>query len=399
MNASSKKKIRLVITALAPIPVGHSGKTGGLVRLVEILKRLDGADGPEIFLISSDENYANCFRSSGIEFKFRPVKSKLRFENMAGLFLKSLFLIVKAFFVLELDFLESKDREVILYSSSDLFWEAVPAYLFKVRRKNIKWVQVIHHIYPDWKKRPGNKITGYFGRYLQKFSFRLARKKADKVIVLNNIVKNDLVRMGFPGDKIFISSNGIDIDLFEKMEKSELVYDGVFLGRLNHSKGIADLVEIWKNVAREIPGAKLAVIGGGSTETKNRMLKRISDFDLKKNVDLLGFLEDEKAYPILKSGKVFLFPSHEEGWGIAVAEAMACGLPVASWNLPAFREIFENYTFQIEENYIDKFSNQVIALLKDERLRAQIGKSGKEFIKKYSWEEAARKEFEIISQI
>jgi len=193
-----------------------------------------------------------------------------------------------------------------------------------------------------------------------------------------------------------VSSVGIDAKYFENIAKAKPAYDGVFLARLSPSKGILDLIEIWKNVCGALPGAKLAVIGGGSEETKNALLGKIKDYSLDKNIDLLGFLEDEKAHSILKSGKVFLFPSHEEGWGIAIAEAMACELPVVSWNLPIYGEIFEKYILQIEENDIKHFAKKVIELLKNGDLAKETGQDGQNYIKKYSWDDVARKELEII---
>ncbi|MDP1845632.1 MAG: glycosyltransferase family 4 protein [Candidatus Moranbacteria bacterium] len=397
MNAFSKKKIRLIITVLTPAPASHNGKTGGLVRLVEILKRLNDPSGTETILVSSDENYADYFRENGIAIEFKPVKSNLKFKSLFGLCLKSLLIIAKSFFVLKLDFLESKDEKVIAYSSSDLFWEVIPAFYFKIRKKNIKWVQAIHHIYPDWKTRPGNKATNFFGYYSQRFSFWLIKKKADKIISVSDFSKNQLVKAGFPESKINVSSNGIDIEYFESIKKIETAYDGVFLGRLNRSKGIFDLIRIWKKVCDELPQARLAIIGGGREETKKILLKKIRNYNLEKNIDLLGFLEDKKAHQILKSGKVFLFPSHEEGWGIAIAEAMACGLPVVSWNLPVYKEIFGIRTMQIEEKNTNLFSSKVLELLKNDTMRKKIGEDGKEFIKKYSWDSVAKKELEIIS--
>ena len=396
MNAFSKKKIRLIITVLAPVPVGYKGKTGGLVRLVEILKRFSDLNKIKIVLVSSDESYADYFRDNGIEFEFKLVKSNLKFKSLIGLCLKSLFIIAKSFFVLKLDFLESKDEKVIVYASSDLFWEVIPAYFFKTRKRNVKWVQVIHHVYPDWKKRPGEKIVNFFGYYSQRFSFCLIKKKADKIVVVNSLMRIKLIELRFSADRIFISSNGTDLKYFENIERAGMSYEGVFLGRLSHSKGLRDLVEIWKNICKEIPEAKLAVIGGKNDETKNMLLKKIRKHNLEKNIDLLGFLEDEDAHPILKSGKVFLSPSHEEGWGISIAEAMACGLPVVSWNLPVYREIFGTRTVQIKENDLNLFSNKVLELLKNDAMRKGVGEDGKKFIRKYSWDRAAEKELEII---
>jgi glycosyltransferase involved in cell wall biosynthesis len=390
-----RSDIQLIITSLAPEPVYHHGKTGGDVRLMEIFRHLGKNNEINILCISTSYNRKN-FETNGICAEFRIVKTSLKFKGFVGLCLKSLLIMAKSFFFLETDFLENKGRQVVLYSSSDLFWEVIPAFYFKVRKKNVKWMQAIHHVYPDWKERLGNKVVNFFGYYLQRFSFWLIRKKADKIVVVNSLVRIELIKLGFLADRIFISSNGIDLEYFENIERAEISYEGVFLGRLSHSKGLADLVEIWKSVCREMPGAKMAVIGGESKETKNFLLEKIKDSGMENNIDLLGFLEDKKAYSILKSGKVFLFPSHEEGWGIAVAEAMACGLPVVSWDLPVYREIFKGYTFQIKENDIAKFSTQAVALLKDEKMREKIGSKGKEFIKKYSWNEVAKKEMDII---
>jgi glycosyltransferase involved in cell wall biosynthesis len=305
--------------------------------------------------------------------------------------------ILKTFLVLRTDFLEKRDGKTIVYSSSDLFWEVIPAYFFKKRKKSVKWVQVIHHIYPDWKKRPGSKLTNFFGYYLQRFSFWLIKRRADRIIVIGRSVEKDLIQLGFDDQKIWVSSNGIDFAHLSDLPSSSFSYDGVFLARLSHSKGILDLVEIWKQVCRSIPHAKLAMIGGGGKKTKAMLADKIRSSGLEGNIELLGFLSNSQAHPILKSGKVFVFPSHEEGWGIAIAEAMACGLPVVSWDLPAYEDIFGDRTIQVEENNMDLFSEKVVVLLKDETARKKIGGAGKEFIKSYSWEKVAEKEFEIIA--
>jgi len=390
-----ENEINLVVTALAPEPVHHRGKTGGDVRMAQILRRFGKKDGINILCVSTPYNRA-YFEKNGIRTNFRIVESKSRFGSLAGLCFKSMLTILKTFFVLRADFLKGRGGKTIVYSSSDLFWEVFPAYYLKTGKKNIEWIQVIHHIYPDWKKRPGSKSTNFFGYYLQRFSFWLIKKKADRVIAVGRSTKRDLVRLGFDEQKVRVSSNGIDFAYFSDLAGGRFSCDGVFLARLSHSKGILDLIRIWKQVCRSIPYAKLAVIGGGDEKTKAMLKNEIKAGGLEENIKLLGFLPDSEAYPILKSGKVFVFPSHEEGWGIAVAEAIACELPVVSWNLPAYQNIFRDKIMQIEKGDTDLFSKKIVALLEDEAARKKIGKTGKEFIKNYSWEKVAEKEFEIL---
>ena len=267
----------------------------------------------------------------------------------------------------------------------------------KFKNKEVEWVQVIHHIYPSWRVRSGSMVTNFLGEYFQKFSFILIRSRADKIILVNPLIKDELIKKGFGEEKISVLSNGVDVEYFDKIIKDESSYDGVFLGRLSVSKGIYDLIEIWKAVVEKNPEACLAIIGGGEEFTKDDLQKMIKENNLEKNIKLLGFVEDEQAHRFLKSGKIFITPSHEEGWGMAIAEAMACGLPVISWELPNYKPTFEDYTIQIKENNRELFSDKIIEMLENEDRRKELGERGKKFIKKYSWDNVAEEELDIIN--
>lgn len=386
-------KINIVVNLIIPKSPCYNGKTGGIIRLTKIMSKLMGKKLN--LIINTTEWVTKYFKKNGILAKYNIVESSLKFQNKLDLAYKSLYLTIRSLVFFPLP--ASKNGEkIVVYATSDLFWETIPAFFWKMRNRKIEWIQVIHHIYPDWKKRPGNKLVSFFGFYLQKFSFFLARKKADKIIVLNEFIKKELAKRDFDEKRVFLNSNGIDFEQIEAVNKSDKNYDGVFLGRLSPSKGIADLIEIWKKVCEILSEARLAIVGGGSLEEKNNLLKKIKKHNLEKNIEILGFLGDDEVISILKSGKFFLFPSHEEGWGIAIAEAMAAGLPVVSWNLPVYQEVFENHTLQMKENNIGEFSSKVIELFKDNALREKLSSEGKEFVKKYSWKKVAEREMEII---
>lgn len=380
---------------LPPEPVGYDGKTGGEVRMLKIIQGLNDS-GRIALIIVSTERGAEYFRRNGILAEFKIIKTKLKFSSPLGLCLKSLFIVAKSFLSINYDFLKTKNEKVLIYSTSDLFWEVIPAFLHKTKNKKIEWVQIIHHIYPDWKKRAGNGIVNFFGYYLQRFSLGLIRRRADKIIVMNNSIKNKLLLREFNEKKIYVSSNGINFDYLDSLKRDDVSYEGVFLGRLSASKGVSDFIPIWKKVCEKMPAAKLAIIGGSEKHAKADFMQKIKESGLENNIDMLGFLGDDEAFSLLKAAQVFLFPSHEEGWGIAIAEAMACGLPVVSWNLPVYKEIFEDYTITVTEGDIGLFAEKVIELLKNESLRRDRSARGRDFIKKYSWDEVAKRELEII---
>jgi glycosyltransferase involved in cell wall biosynthesis len=372
-----------------------AGKTGANVRFLEVMKELEKS-GKVNICIRSTKYIADYFFEKGLKARYETTKSSLKFKNYFDLCLKALFLTIRHFPVFFIPKSKNSGEKNVVYATSDLFWEVMPAYICKTKNKKVEWIQIIHHAYPDWKKRPSGKISSFFGNYFQKFSFFLIKRKADKIILVNHLTKAQLLKRGFKEEKMYVSSNGIDFEYFDQIEKNEHSYDGVFLGRLDATKGIYDLVKIWKKVVGALPKAKLAVIGGVGKNIKEDLREKINEAGLEGNIKLMGFLKDKEAHQMLKSGKLFIFPSHEEGWGIAIAEAMASSLPVISWDLPVYKEVFENHTICVKENDIDLFSKEIIKLLEDNSLRERMGDDGKKFIKKYSWESVAKKELEII---
>lgn len=354
--------------------------SGGVIRLVEVLKRVK----PKKMTCLVNQNGKELFLSNDISGKFIVTPG---FFDKTTIFGSYILRTLYSFGVL------FGKKFKIIYSSSDFFPDVIPAFVFK---RKARWVQVIHHIYPHWKVRPGNKIVAMIGYYSQKISFFMIKLRADRIIVVNPLVKKELVKRGFSERKIYVSSNAINVGFFDNIEKNKYGYDGIFLGRLNYCKGINDLPKIWEKVCQEMPESRLGIIGGGPENITRELKEMITKKNLEDKIDVLGHLETEKMVSLMKASRVFVFPSHEEGWGIAIAEAMACRLPVVSWNLPVYKEVFENYTVQVEENDICKFSEKVLEILKNPEKRERMSKEGYEFIYKYSWDEVAKEEFKNI---
>jgi glycosyltransferase involved in cell wall biosynthesis len=285
----------------------------------------------------------------------------------------------------------------VVYSSSDFFPDVIPAFFLKLFQPKVKWVQCVFHIYPDWRIRPGSKISNFAGQYLQQFSLILARR-ADIVLNINQDVRNYLVKKGFYEESLVVIPPGIDPQAIDNIPSApeNTGYDGIFLGRLNINKGALDLIDIWANVVKELPGARLGIIGGGDALIIAKIKAKISHYDIASNIDLLGFLENERAFSIVKVSTVFLFPSREEGFGIAIVEAMHCGLPVVAWNLPVYAEHFPVAVETIEVEKFSAFAQKVVQLLSHPEKRVEKAKQGKACAEKFTWEKTAKKFNECI---
>lgn len=277
-------------------------------------------------------------------------------------------------------------RTDIVYSGSDFFPDVLPAFLYTRLRRNTRWIQCIFHIYPDWRTRPGNKAINFAAALLQRFSLWLARH-ADGVVNINSEVREALIARGFDARKIAIITPGIDLDYIAAIPpgNDQDAYDAVFLGRLNPSKGIFDLPPIWKKVTERLPQARLAIIGGGSEAITAKLTAEFEAHGLRGNLDLLGYVETEKIYAILKRARIFVFPSHEEGFGIAIVEAMACGAPVVSWDLPVYNKLFGGAITTVPLGDQQAFAEALLALLRNTETNTDMISQARQRAQRYSW--------------
>jgi glycosyltransferase involved in cell wall biosynthesis len=102
----------------------------------------------------------------------------------------------------------------------------------------------------------------------------------------------------------------------------------------------------------------------------------------------------------MKASRIFVFPSIFEGWGLAVAEALACGLPVVCYDIPALREIFGKCksVFFIPIGDIERFAATVEKILGENRFH-ELAVTSKEFVKLFSWEKVALNDLQIIEAL
>jgi glycosyltransferase involved in cell wall biosynthesis len=229
----------------------------------------------------------------------------------------------------------------------------------------------------------------------------LALRLSTLVITISSFSAEQLEKLGVRKEKITVSGAGINWEEVEKAPPATEHFDGVFIGRMGVEKGIFDLILIWKEVVKKKGDARLAVIGAEST-LKERWFNEIRRKNLEKNIVYLGGIKDDEAvYGILKSAKVFVFPSHVEGFCIVVGEAMAAGLPVVCWDIPTLREVYGKSSAVkfVPKGRLEDFSKEVCRLLTDEKYRLTISEAGRRYPQRFSWSNVARRQLKILETI
>lgn len=299
-----------------------------------------------------------------------------------------------------LDRLECEQLKVI-YSSTNIFPDIIPAYLYKKHYPQTKWIARIHHLTPPPYQRTGNPLTNILIYPLQRLSLKMIRRQADLILVLNNTLREKLLRQGFPKNKTKVSGAGIDFQQIQNYQPSSAdQFTGAFVGRLHPSKGIFDLPEIWKHVVKEKKNATLAIIGAKSPTVEDKIIKEFTKQGVnKKNYTILGYLPEAEKFNILRNSQVFLFCDHEAGWGIAIAEAMACGLAVIGYDLPILGDVFQKGFIKVSQSNTRALGKAVISLLSDTKQYQRLSQEALEQARELDWGKTGRKFKALIEEI
>ena len=284
----------------------------------------------------------------------------------------------------------------VIYSSSDLLPDTIPAIYTKIRNPDLKWITGLHLMAPNpFKGFEKTTTDGYtiptisniYYFLTQRLIMVFMKRYAHTVMVSNNLDRGFLLRNGFSPDKVLVTYGAVDWQNVNKSVKKEPVYDACYIGRFHKQKGFPDLIEAWKQVCKRYPRAVIAIVGNDTNF--NEVVENVRNKGLSENIKFLGFLNGVEKFNVMKSSKLCVFPSTHESFGIVVAEAMACGLPVVAYDLPVFREIYPAGMLRTPTGDVSALADNIIGILSNEGKKERNSEEAFELSKRFTWEKTA----------
>lgn len=392
-NIDAKKKPEVLI-----IETGHSLGTalgGGDMFMEPMATRL--ADKYNFTVITSQIGAAHWNKASLT--KAMEVLPENPFDNKGDpvpVFLSYCIRMWQTYFILK----QEADTHFLIYSSTNVLPDILPAFFIKGKRPKLGWIARIHHLIPPPHKRKGRLIVNIVSFMMQYLALYMMKSRANIIIALNRSLKRDLEKRGFPKKKLRVLGGGIEFAGIASVKaQKKLTFDAVFVGRLHEAKGVFDTIPIWTQVTKKLPKAKLVLIGDGPVNLKKRLTREIEKANLSDNVKLLGFIPHPEVFSFLKPAKVFLFLDHEAGWGLAVAEAMACGLPVIGYKLPIFEHVYQKGFIAVQKYNTDALANKVVSLLTKPQQWKKFSRDAKKQAQNLSWDTTTEKFLTFLEEI
>ena len=264
--------------------------------------------------------------------------------------------------------------------------------LFKV-----KTIATYHHLEPE------GILKKYFNKKIaHSFSHIITDSEFSKREIFN--------QYELPSDSISVVYNGISdryTSLNQKQTPSnnKLRKNKIFLsvGSLIPRKNYFFLVDVFKEITSHHPDVILIICGSGyPNDNYDKQLKEhIRNYNLEEQVILTGEVSEEQKISYYLLCDVYVHPSLLEGFGLSVAEAMACGKPVVASHVGSLPELIEDGVtgFLIPPKDIRAFEEKLELLLEHEEIIETMGAKGREKIELFTWHEAAQKTLDVYKRV
>lgn len=234
----------------------------------------------------------------------------------------------------------------------------------------------------------------FFDKIIVKFSTDILCDSVSqkKFLISNSFTKN--IKVIGNGSICGVNTNYFKPNIYQKnklkkifsINKNETTF--IYVGRINEDKGIYNLIQVQKLLLRSNYKVKFFLIG------------TIEDSNLKSEIErcknLFHINHTNKIKKFYQLGDIYITSSFREGFGVSVAQAMACSLPVIGTNIYGYKDLLKNKKNALiyKPNDIRKLYKCCIELIENKRLRNKLGVSGRKKISKKFQEKDLVKKYE-----
>lgn len=223
-------------------------------------------------------------------------------------------------------------------------------------------------------------------------------RHAVRIIVLSEAVRAELLRRFPAADaKTRVVPLGVGPPFREgvRIEPTHPVF--VSVATLERRKNLSGLLRAFARVLPRHPAARLRLIGQPGNDL-GRIRANLASLGLADNVTIEGRLADLDVAAAYRGATAVVYPSLDEGFGLPILEAMACGIPVVASTADALREVGGDAVLYAPPRDPGELSRQIERALDDEPLRERSLVAGPDRAAAFSWETAAAKTAEAVRE-
>ena len=245
----------------------------------------------------------------------------------------------------------------------------------------------------EWRICHTKLFRAFFGVAMKVRNWVL--RQADCFMAISREIEREFLDAGVPKDKILYKPCGIDTDRFSPVSKPRqrelrhqlsLPADPLivcYCGRLVHNKGLEFLLDAWKELASQHADVHLLLVGGGTNwfgGIEDALKSCVQSEGLTTTVTFTGYTDNVEDY--LRASDVFVYPSENEALGVAIIEAMGCGLPVVASGVGGILDLVipGETGILIEPRHADQIAEGLRSVITDDTRRREMGQRGRHHV-------------------
>ena len=229
-----------------------------------------------------------------------------------------------------------------------------------------------------------------------------------RIIAVSKATKKDIVRH-YPSaskkiDVVYHGHRKEDVDYSDvrRVQKKYKTSNNylLFLSTLKPSKNVDGILEAFSHLKKDNKwGYKLVISGKKGWMYKN-LFAEAKELKLGNDVVFTGFVAENDKQALMKGAKVFLSPSHWEGFGLHVLESISQGTPVVSSSKGSLTEVLGDSGIYVEPKDSKSIFEGIVKVLNlNETEYNKLVEKGTKQAQKFSWEKSALKTIKVLEQI
>ena len=303
----------------------------------------------------------------------------------------------------DVDFTVFKDLEDLPISGIDIYWDPrcgggiAPALAFKKANKPL--VLTVHGMamftlpLETFYFTLSQKIQGQIKRWKERLKWSLMQSSICAVMTVSEYTKSELINtVHFPEKKITAIWNGVAHDKFKPVEKiqQEKPY---FLTIISYQKkkNFERLIEAYQQLDENTRPRLVAIVKPYTPTDEILQIKGLEIINTS--------IEESQLISIYQQALAMIFVSLHEGFGLPIAEAMACGVPVITSNSTSCKEIADDAASLVDATDKDAITKAMQKIINDEDLRNTLIQKGLKRTQLFNWQNSAEKFYAILKSI
>lgn len=225
----------------------------------------------------------------------------------------------------------------------------------------------------------------WFNELYLKTLGRFTFNAADRVLCYTETDERRLREFGVT-TPVSLVHNGVDCEQFSPIKEQADPLEVLYVGRLVETKGVQKLVDAFSQID---VNANLRIVGKGPLQED--LKQQVHELGIEDQVTFAGRVPNDELPAIYARSSVFVLPSSREGLPRTLLEALACGTPVVTSDLPQLESLIEGVGMTVPEEDVGGLAEALEQILSDPELRARFSEAGRQkIVEEYSWAETVR---------